>query len=54
MITGLAIGTAILRKICTDNGMLWKADDCFAYMNELPEKYPQMSIFDLTGENDGS
>ena len=44
----------ILRRICTDNGMMWQPDDCFAYMNELPEKFPQMSMFDLMGGNDGS
>ncbi len=38
---------ALLRKICKENNMLYKPDDCFAYMNELPEKYEQMSLFDI-------
>lgn len=37
----------LLRRICKDNGILSKPEDCFRYMNDLPEKYSQMSIFDL-------
>ncbi len=37
----------ILRRICEDNGILRNPGDCFEFMNELPDKYPQMSIFDL-------
>lgn len=37
----------ILKKICKENGMLSTPEECFTYMNELPEKYSQMSIFDL-------
>jgi DNA repair photolyase len=37
----------ILQRICKENGILSSPDECFAFMNELPEKYPQMSIFDL-------
>ena len=37
----------IFRRICKDNGLLSTPDDCFKFMHELPDKYPQMSIFDL-------
>ena len=37
----------VLRKICKDNGMLSDPDECFRFMHEFPEKYPQLSIFDL-------
>ena len=33
--------------ICRDNGIMSSPDECFAYMRELPDKYPQMSIFDF-------
>ena len=32
--------------ICGDSGILSSPEDCFRYMHELPEKYPQLSIFD--------
>ena len=38
---------AIFRRICKDNEMLCTPDDCFGFMHEFPEKYSQMSIFDL-------
>lgn len=31
---------------CIENGIMYKVDDCFKYMKELPEKYKQMSLFD--------
>ena len=37
----------IFRRICKENTILSTPEDCFRFMNELPEKYPQMSIFDL-------
>ena len=37
--------TRIFRKICRDNGLMCDPDECFRYMNELPDK--QLSIFDL-------
>lgn len=37
----------ILHKICGESGMLSTPEDCFRYMHELPERYAQMSIFDL-------
>ncbi len=38
--------TGILKEICMENNMMHKLDDCFRYMNEFPEKYKQMSLFD--------
>ncbi|MBO4327451.1 MAG: radical SAM protein [Clostridia bacterium] len=38
--------TRIFKKICADNGILSSPDDCFRFMNEFPEKYSQMSLFD--------
>ncbi len=39
--------TAVLKKICKDNGILCGPDECFEFMQELPDKYLQMSIFDI-------
>ena len=39
--------TGIFQRICKDNGILSTPDDCFRFMQELPDKYPQISIFDL-------
>ena len=36
---------SIFKKICKDNGIIYDADECFRYLNDLPDK--QMSIFDL-------
>ena len=37
----------LFRSICKDNGLMCDPEECFKYMYELPEKYQQMSIFDL-------
>ncbi len=37
----------IFRRICKENGIMCSPDECFAYMNDLPERYSQMSLFDL-------
>ena len=37
----------LFKNICKEHGMLSTPNECFAYLNELPEKYPQMSIFDV-------
>ena len=37
----------IFHGICEENGILSRPDDVFRYMQELPDKYQQMSIFDL-------
>ncbi len=34
-------------SVCKEYNILCTPDECFAYMNELPEKYQQMSIFDI-------
>ena len=38
---------SIVQKICKENGILSTPKDCFSYMRELPEKNPQISIFEL-------
>lgn len=35
----------IFKRICKDKGIMCDPDECFRYMNELPDK--QISIFDL-------
>lgn len=37
----------LFQRICKDNGIMSTPDECFGFMQELPDKYPQMSIFDL-------
>lgn len=37
----------IFRGICEGSGMMSEPDECFRYMNELPERYTQMSMFDM-------
>ena len=37
----------VFNRICRDNGIMSTPEECFSFMSELPEKYPQMSIFDL-------
>ena len=39
--------TAIYKKICRENNMMSTPEECFSFMRELPEKNPQISIFDL-------
>ncbi|WP_026508578.1 SPL family radical SAM protein [Butyrivibrio sp. MC2013] len=38
---------ALFEDICMENNILSKAEDCFAFMQELPDKYEQISLFDL-------
>ena len=35
----------IMKRICKANGMMSDPDECFRYMNDLPDR--QISIFDL-------
>ena len=35
---------ALFRSFCRDHGILCQPEECFAYMNHLPEKYRQMTI----------
>ena len=37
----------ILRTVCSENGIMYKPDECFGYMYDLPERYEQISMFDL-------
>ena len=37
---------ALFHQICKENEILSNPDDCFKYMNDLPEKYKQLSLFD--------
>ena len=39
--------TEIFRQICRKNDILSDPEDCFKYMYEFPDRYLQMSIFDL-------
>ena len=36
---------ALFRKTCIENGILYKPEDCFAFLRELPQKYEQLSMF---------
>lgn len=38
---------SVFHDICENNGMLSSPDECFGYMYKLPEKYTQLSIFDI-------
>ncbi|RKM62158.1 radical SAM protein [Butyrivibrio sp. CB08] len=38
---------AVFNRICKEGGMLHRPDECFEYMNDLPEKYQQMNLFNL-------
>ena len=37
---------ALFQKICHDRGMLSSPEECFGFIRDLPERYPQMSMFD--------
>ena len=34
----------LFRSFCHDRGILYKPEDCFEYMNRLPDKFQQMSF----------
>ncbi|MBR6486428.1 MAG: radical SAM protein [Lachnospiraceae bacterium] len=38
---------SLLNRVCGKNHMLCTPDSCFDYLYEFPDKYEQMSIFDL-------
>ncbi len=38
--------TELFQRVCRKNGILYKPQNCFRFMQELPEKYQQMSLFD--------
>lgn len=35
----------IFTDTCKEHGIMYQPDECFRYMNELPERYEQMSLF---------
>ena len=37
----------IFREICKTNGILSTPEECFGFMQEMPEKYTQISLFDI-------
>ena len=37
---------SIFVKTCKENGILYTPDACFKYLEEFPEKYRQLSLFD--------
>lgn len=39
--------TGIFKRFCKAHGILSSPEECFRYMTELPEKYPQLSLFEL-------
>ena len=38
---------SLFRAFCKRNGIMYEPDECFKYMNEFPEKYKQLSLWDL-------
>ena len=36
----------LFQDTCRKNGLLYRPEDCFRYMNEFPEPYAQTSLFD--------
>ena len=45
--------TEVFQRICRENGLLSTPEECFAFLRELPEKYPQMSLFEPDGPGSG-
>ncbi len=37
----------IFKEVCVKNGMIYQIKECFQYLHEFPEKYEQMSLFDI-------
>ena len=37
---------SVFVSTCRKHGILYKPKECFAYLNDFPEKYEQMSLFD--------
>lgn len=37
----------ILKEICVKNGMMYQIKECFRYLHGFPQKYEQMSLFDI-------
>lgn len=41
----------LCQRICKENGILSSPKECFGFINDLPEEYSQMSIFDILGSS---
>ena len=37
----------IFKEVCVKNGMMYQIKECFQYLHEFPQKYEQMSLFDI-------
>jgi len=37
---------SLFQSFCRDHGIMYKPDECFEYMNHLPEKSEQISFLD--------
>lgn len=37
----------LFRETCREHGILCDVDECFKYLHEFPEKYEQMTLFDM-------
>lgn len=37
----------IFKEVCVKNGMIYQIKECFQYLHEFPQKYEQMSLFDI-------
>ena len=41
----------LFRNTCKDNGIIYSPDECFEFMQTLPDKYEQMSLCFSSGES---
>ena len=41
--------TELFRSFCREHRMMYRPEDCFEYMNSLPERYRQMTFLDAGG-----
>ncbi len=39
--------TALFRRFCRDKGILCEPEDCFAFLDALPDREKQLSMFDI-------
>ena len=37
----------IFKEVCVKNGMMYQVKECFQYLHEFPQKYEQMSLFNI-------
>ena len=37
----------IFKEVCVKNGMIYQIKECFQYLHEFPQKYEQMSLFNI-------